>query len=246
MESLPVELLREVIGYFDRITRFVARCTCRSLRKLCGNMCVYPNNPPLTIFLIKKGNLSLLKWFKEHGCPWNKYNKEYAQAIEYGYTDIAEWLVEQGKVWDATTYYEAIDSGHASDGRIEWLIEKCCPMDIRCHVYAVYHGGRKDMMEIMHKHGLELHIFLCTLAASSGHEDSMNWLLKNGCPMDDATVMTTINSSAIGVLREIAKSGRPFDVAAALIHLDAARKNGTITHNSWKSMHKDLDSLIKK
>ena len=51
------------------------------------------------------GNLEVIKWLKENGCPWDTRTCTFA-ALN-GHLEVLKWLKENGCPWDTRTYSNA-------------------------------------------------------------------------------------------------------------------------------------------
>ena len=74
---------------------------------------------------ILNGDLNLLQWAVENGCPWGYGTCAYA-ALE-GRLDILQWAREKGCPWDEDTCSYAAENGHLKI--IQWARENDCPWD---------------------------------------------------------------------------------------------------------------------
>jgi hypothetical protein len=72
----------------------------------------------------KLGHLEMLQWARAHGCPWNdRMMTRYAASR--GKLEVLKWLLEQGVPWDPFTCAEAASGGYgptrARDGYLKVL-----------------------------------------------------------------------------------------------------------------------------
>jgi hypothetical protein len=76
--------------------------------------------------------LDTLKWLRQHHCPWN--SRTMREAARRGNIDILCWLLEQGAPWDAWVCTYAAHGGDLET--LQWLREHGCPWDKDCCTHA--------------------------------------------------------------------------------------------------------------
>ena len=70
-----------------------------------------------------KGHLEVLKWAREHGCPWEQKTCSYAASS--GHLEVLKWARENGCTWDCDTCSVAARGGHLEV--LKWAREHGCP-----------------------------------------------------------------------------------------------------------------------
>jgi hypothetical protein len=73
----------------------------------------------------KAGNMNVLNWLKDEGCPWNA--TAFSMATKAGNINVLKWLKEEGCPWNASVLTTAIKTGN--DQIILWLCEEKCPFE---------------------------------------------------------------------------------------------------------------------
>ncbi|KAL6075282.1 Ankyrin repeat domain containing protein [Balamuthia mandrillaris] len=69
------------------------------------------------------GNLEMLKWLHEQGCPWDA--STFDRAAVSGDLEVAKWMHAQGCPWEASTCNTAAKEGHLDF--LKWARENGCP-----------------------------------------------------------------------------------------------------------------------
>jgi hypothetical protein len=60
----------------------------------------------------ERGDLKILRWARDHGCPWDERLVE--KALEAGRTHIAQWAVDNGCACDVDTYERLVQASARS------------------------------------------------------------------------------------------------------------------------------------
>ncbi len=95
------------------------------------------------------GNLPLLKWLREQGCPWNKNTCSY--AAERGQLEVLKWAREHGCPWDEYTCHLAAREGHLE--LLKWAHENGSPTN-KLPNSLVFIPASREMREWAHEKGL--------------------------------------------------------------------------------------------
>jgi hypothetical protein len=71
---------------------------------------------------VECGRLETLHWLREHGCPWDVTEVVYGASRE-GFTDILDYVLEQGEVLDTELLTDALNCAGACDQlqTAQWL-----------------------------------------------------------------------------------------------------------------------------
>ncbi len=148
MLSLPVETIDEIILFCDSLSNVMLRYTSTMLyakiNKQSINICaeaakigslaimrfghqlnklMYPLTVETFGYAAENGNLDVMKWLKENGCPWDENTFKY--AVVHGNLENMKWLKENGCPWDEYTFANAIINGNFEN--IKWLEDNGCP-----------------------------------------------------------------------------------------------------------------------
>ena len=101
--------------------------------------------------MAEKGNVELLKFSHEKGCPWDEYTCETA-ALN-GHLECLKYVHEQGCPWDGETCARAAQNGHLEC--LKYAHENGCPWDERtCRSAAKY--GHLECLEYARENGCPL------------------------------------------------------------------------------------------
>jgi hypothetical protein len=135
--------------------------------------------------LASKGNVEMLKWAFENGCPMGEGYAVMDHLAMAGCIEGAEWVLSLGYPWSDGAYTIAAMNGHlafikwAFANGYEWASEDtalCAAQSEHYDVFrwAIIHGPPVDK---------EVSNFLATT-----HKwDELRWAVTNGCPMDSCT-----------------------------------------------------------
>ena len=107
----------------------------------------------------KKGNLEILKWAREQGCPWAEYEPDFSSAhvtvcsvaAKKGDFEMLKWARENGCLWDLSTCKSVASKGNLE--MLKWVRANECPWG-----YGTI-----------------------SAAAAGGHLEVAKWLRENGC-----------------------------------------------------------------
>ncbi|GFR45438.1 hypothetical protein Agub_g6817 [Astrephomene gubernaculifera] len=116
-------------------------------------------------FAAQSGNLELLRWLRERGCPWNEYTLN--RAAEAGCEEALEWLVKQGCPW------EEMGGAYTTAARQGDLLTMRCLRRLGCPW-----GPPGLVFEDCIEAGCDLPI--------------LDWLLKEGCPVEWKRVVEAV------------------------------------------------------
>ncbi len=128
------------------------------------------------------GNLELVKWLWNQGCPWSSY--ACARAAKAGHWRILRWLRDHGCPWDRRTTAAAAAGGHL---RILQNLRKepnPCPWTNNvCSLAAL--GGHKDVIVWARSQNCKWSVETCQNALRGHHFELFRYLRTEGCPWDE-------------------------------------------------------------
>lgn len=84
----------------------------------------------------KIGNIEVMKWLKDNGCPFNK--ETFSWAAYNGNLENMKWLHSNGCPWDPWTFASAAKKGILKN--MKWLHRNGCPWDRYTIMHAVEHA----------------------------------------------------------------------------------------------------------
>jgi hypothetical protein len=92
----------------------------------------FPHNFSTALVVVRDnaasyGRLSVLRWARAKGCPWDAPVCEL--AAKGGHLKVLQWLRAEGCPWDMWTIHEAAGGGHLEV--LQWLRAEGCPWDVR-------------------------------------------------------------------------------------------------------------------
>ena len=128
------------------------------------------------VFAARKGNIYLLKYLYENGCPWCESTCEI--AVFYGHHDCLKYAHENGCPWNENTCTYASLKGHYDC--LRYAHENGCPWDEWTCMSAAM-KGHLDCLRYAHENGCPWNIWTCNYAKSNNHLDCLRYALENGC-----------------------------------------------------------------
>tara|TARA_B110000503_G_C7168829_1_gene423282 strand:- start:4505 stop:5293 length:789 start_codon:yes stop_codon:yes gene_type:complete len=127
----------------------------------------------------KEGQLEVLKWLRENGCPRNE--RTFANATLYGHLKVLKWARANGCPWHRETCNAAAGRGHLEV--LKWLRENGCPWDeVTCSGAAM--GGHLEVLQWLRANECPWDEGTCRWAAKCGKLEVLQWARANGCPWD--------------------------------------------------------------
>ena len=136
-----------------------------------------------TAYATLRGSVSLLKWLRERGCPWDGSSWMCSAAASGGHLGVLKYLHENGCPWDEWTCSYAAEGGHLA--MLKYAHENGCPWDKgTCAEAAI--GGRLAVLKYAHDNGCPWDEGTCSGAAERGHLDVLKYAHENGCPWDES------------------------------------------------------------
>ena len=73
------------------------------------------------------GQLSVLQWVRENGCPWDVWTCSHAAG--WGHLEVLKWACANGCPWDDYTCSWAANSGHLEV--LKWALANDCLWELR-------------------------------------------------------------------------------------------------------------------
>jgi hypothetical protein len=174
----------------------------------------------ISIGVASSGNLPLLIYVHENGCPWNESTCEYAAG--YNQLPCLKYAHEQGCPWDAKTTDMA--AGRGSLSCLKYAHEQGCPCPISVCVAAAA-SGHIDCLKYAHEHEVPWGEVVTDQAISNDQVECLKYAHTNGCPMSPDPCAQAAKDGAIHCLRYLHENRIPWDInttgmAAQGGHLD--------------------------
>jgi hypothetical protein len=103
----------------------------------------------------ESGSFEMLRWAREHGCPW--FDDDILQmAASSGNTALTAWVMQQpGVLRNSQAIFAAATHGHVAV--CDYLFSKQLPLPAHNEL-------------------------ACNTAAERGHTETLRWLHEHGCP----------------------------------------------------------------
>lgn len=131
----------------------------------------------------KMGDLDLLVWALENGCP--KAKEISLCAAKGGHLDCLIFVHQSGCPWHFGVCFSAAKRGHLDC--LRYAREHGCPWDETvCHVAAM--EGHLDCLKYVFENGCPRSTYTCFVAADGDHLDCLKWALENGFYIDDSII----------------------------------------------------------
>jgi hypothetical protein len=143
------------------------------------------------------GNVELLRWLREHDCPWDEESCRRAAAFEH--FETLKWLRQHHCPWDEQTMGEAAYTGNME--MLSWLLEQGAPVDESVCADAAQ-VGQLEALQWLRERGCPWDEECCNAAAESGHWDVVMWARQHGCDWDeDVCLREVVFNGQLEVLR---------------------------------------------
>ena len=169
------------IGDFDTtstISWALEKCT-EEKERFCARMAL-------------NGNLELLQFSHENGCPWVCYSEDDGEIFEgavdnaakNGHLECLRYVHENGCPWEYETCSYAAENGHLEC--LKYAHENGCPWDWEtCEGAAL--NGHLECLKYAHENGFPWDEKTCSNAAENGHLACLKYAHENGCRWDQDT-----------------------------------------------------------
>jgi hypothetical protein len=159
------------------------------------------------------GKLDILRWLRQHSCPWNEYSLEEAAACDH--LDVMQWAIENGCPMNASVSHGPADSDE---------------------------DNSLDTLKFLHKHGCPFDEDTCVHAVCSGQFEKLVWLRSPpiNCPWDSGTTQFALRFCQWDTLKFALDNGCPYhpasrDTISTVASTMTARINDERETNSTKS-----------
>lgn len=158
---------------------------------------------------IKSNNWHVLKWLRLHKCPMSADILQL--LINSKNFDMVKWALEN----EFPMKYEALELA-ARHGDLEMFehLERNCPKDwIRspsiCANAAA--GGQLHMLQWLQRNGYPINSDACKHAALNGHWEVLNWLRENNCPWSRNLCQILVKRGELAKLKHVRAMGCPWN-----------------------------------
>ena len=179
-------VMRDAIGEYGRVKEHTpaeaAKLGCLGTLKSLHRRGRVRFDDTLCGFAASAGQLEVLKWLRENGCPWGETS---SWAVGHGRPKVLQWAIANGCPWDAKT----------------------CKM-----ANTAVKGRHLEVLKVLHANGCQWDEGTCAGAAMFGHLEELQWLRANGCPWNEETCMCAAERGHLDVLQWARENGCPWDV----------------------------------
>jgi hypothetical protein len=181
----------------------------------------------------KAGNLPMLRYLHEEGCPW--HHDTCGVAAASGDLEQLKWLHEHGAELNDATAKLAVSGGAVPV--FEWLQQQGVEFDERI-IEAAAAGGHTQLCSWLRQNGCPWSAEACYAAAQHSQFETLRWLHEHGCVWDvqqaSATAVTCGRNKVLGFLQELGL----LSSAALLTHLlQTAGANNNLAAAKWLRQH---------
>ena len=123
------------------------------------------------------GNLELLQFLHEKGCPWNEMT--CLVAAKNGHLECLTYAHEHGCPSNIYTCSKSALNGHLEC--LKYAHENGCPWDEKTCMEAAQ-NGHLECLKYAHENGCLWNETTSSEAAHNGHLECLKYLHENGCP----------------------------------------------------------------
>jgi hypothetical protein len=123
------------------------------------------------------GNLEVLKYLHDNGCPWDR--KTIMSAAEYGKLECIKYAHTNGVEWNEYACHKAAKGGHLET--LKYLHDNGCPWDAKTCSQAA-EGGHLEVIKYLHENGCPWDWNVSYFAWKKGYKDIVNYVHENEGP----------------------------------------------------------------
>jgi hypothetical protein len=185
----------------------------------------------------KAGNLEVLRYLHEQGCPWHYDTCGVAAAS--GDLEQLKWLHEHGAPLDEETAEIAASGG--SVVIFEWLLQQQGVVFDAATMQAAAAKDHLQLCQWLREHGCPWSAQACSAAAHSCAFDTLDWLLDSGCPCDAEQIgiraVVRGGAEAFCKLHYLLKRGLLSDTPLLTGLLQTAGANNNLAAAKWLRRH---------
>ncbi|KAL4113524.1 hypothetical protein QTP88_017136 [Uroleucon formosanum] len=170
------------------------------------------DTPQPTLEAASIGNLTILKYLHEHGCPWSV--ETFACAALKGDLNCLKYLHANGCPWDVSTCTNAVTNQNFSC--LEFLVDNGCPLDTPQPALKAASIGNLTILKYLHERGCPWIAETCTLAASEGDIEYLKHARAKGCPWNTRTLGKPLMYMYEVCLKFIYRNGCEWDISVCI------------------------------
>lgn len=212
---LPNDILFHIISLLKRSDCTILYWTCHRLRLLVKNrMSTYST---ICQDAAADGNLRVIKWAIQKGCPYDLNYCEYIAAI-HGHLNVLQWIATRGYKPIFRTYRMAILNGHLNI--IKWIHQKKYTF-IKMGIEIAVQQENVEILEWIYGHyNYPLTSDLFYFATFGGSVGVLEWLYCHYCPNnrnDISLCMSAALNNRLDMLKWMRKRDFPWDTGVTLV-----------------------------
>ncbi len=155
----------------------------------------YPLKKESSYIAARSGNVALLQWLCEKGCPWHA--GACPGAAYGGHLEVLQWAHANGFPLQGSSLAGASGGNLAL---LQWVRANGCPWDEETCSYAA-EGGHLAVLQWARANGCPWDEKTCANAAKGGHLAVLQWARTNGCPWDEGTCSAAAFGGHLAVLQ---------------------------------------------
>jgi len=160
------------------------------------------------------GNLEVLKWLREEGCPWHE------DLCNEAGEKVVKWAVRNGCPFRISEIKQAVHNNYFGAAKIMYkLMMAAKPHEIeRVEEYyaCTVHCGNLRMLKWLRERG-----FPWDTTTSAGAVDNLfvlKWLKEKGCPWDETTCTAAALAGNLPALKWAREQGCAWDESTCVAH----------------------------
>jgi hypothetical protein len=169
--------------------------------------CLFGDPEILCMGAAQVGNIEVLKFLREKGCPWGA--RTSTEACWYGQLELLKWLQKEGCLCDLDGFLSKC-GGHLDI--LKWMRETYpgCAFDARASIRSTS-KNRLDCLMWLREHGCPWSENTMAHAAGKGNLEILKWAHENGCPWDDSTPNNAAITGKLESLEWLHENECPFN-----------------------------------
>ena len=152
------------------------------------------------------GNLELLKFAYDDGCPCNEGT--CITAASFNKLEVLKYLNENGCILSVPASIEAAKNGNLE--MIKYLHENGCPWDAHTCAEAASFGSL-EMLKYLHENGCPWDDETTEFASEFNNIECLKYAHENGCPIYDKIFLDSLKNKNFEIFKYATENNFPFD-----------------------------------
>lgn len=155
-------------------------------------------------FAARDGELDVLRWARQDGCPWDASACE--AAAESGHLDVLDWAVSHGCDWGEDTLSAAAAAGKLNT--LKWAVSQPSAPLLSARVFAAgAQSGSYRVLQWLLDQNCPRNSATFAAAAWMGDIDTLEWLYAHEFPADETAMQSALQTERWEALEWLERRG---------------------------------------